>query len=200
MAPSQIRLYSAHLCPYALRTRIVLQEKKLAYEHVEIDLKNKPADFLRISPYGKVPMLLDGDARIYESAVINEYLDEKYPSPPLMPKCPEARARVRIWVDFANTRLFPAGYKARLGPPEQRGAGQAELLGHLATLQTELGDKSFIAGDAFSLADIASAPVFARLAKEPDFDWSSFARLEAWWKRIAARPAYVATRGLDPHG
>jgi glutathione S-transferase len=198
MGHAQIRLYSAHQCPYALRTRIVLHEKGLAHEHIEIDLQNKPADFTRLSPYGKVPMLIDGDARIYESAVINEYLDEKYPSPPLMPRTPEERARVRIWVDFANTRLFPAGYRARMAPPEQRGAAQEELRQHLVTLQNELGDRPWFVGDAFSLADIASAPVFARLAKEPDFDWKPFAKLEAWWKRVAARPAYVATRGLDP--
>src|SRR5262245_711704 len=106
-----LHLYSTYYCPYALRTRIVLKEKGLEYQHTEIDLKNKPADFLKISPYGKVPVLLDGDARIYESAIINEYIDEKFPSPALMPQSPTERAYVRIWIDFANTRLMPAAFK-----------------------------------------------------------------------------------------
>src|SRR5262245_24277899 len=102
-----IRLYSAFYCPFALRTRFVLKEKGLAYEHTEIDPKNKPADFHTISPYGKVPVLLDDETRVYESAIINEYLDEAYPAPPLMPKEPARRAYVRIWIDFANSRLAP---------------------------------------------------------------------------------------------
>ena len=88
-----IRLYSTYYCPYALRTRMVLEEKRLPYERSEIDLKNKPADFHKVSPYGKVPVLVEGETRVYESAIINEYLDEKYPDPPLMPPTPEGRGR-----------------------------------------------------------------------------------------------------------
>jgi glutathione S-transferase len=78
---------------------------------IECDLKNKPKELLQLNPYGKVPVLVDGDAVVYESAIINEYLEEKYPEVPLMPKDLLKRARVRIWVDFCNTRLQYAGGK-----------------------------------------------------------------------------------------
>ena len=72
---------------------------------IECDLINKPKELLDLNPYGKVPVLVDGDAVIYESAIINEYLDEKYPDIPLMPADPCQRARIRIWIDYCNTRL-----------------------------------------------------------------------------------------------
>jgi glutathione S-transferase len=195
-----IHLYSTYYCPYALRTRIVLKEKKLDYRHSEIDLQNKPPDFLEVSPYGKVPVLLDGDARIYESAVINEFLDEKYPEPPLMPSTPEERAYVRVWVDFANSRLMPAGFRAVRGPEEKRAEALRQFLEHLQTLDREIDGKSWLAGDQFTLADVAYAPVFARLALEESVDWGLFPNLKGWWEGISLRPSYQATGGLDGNG
>ena len=83
---------------------------------IECDLKNKPKELLELNPYGKVPVLVDGDAVVYESAIINEYLEEKYPEVPLMPKDPLGRSRVRIWVDYCNTRLQYAGGTADAQP------------------------------------------------------------------------------------
>ncbi|BCL36245.1 hypothetical protein NSMS1_26920 [Nostoc sp. MS1] len=71
---ADIKIYSAVTCPYAHRTRLVLQEKGIDFELTEIDLQNKPANFTDISPYGKVPALVHGDKRVWESAIINEYL------------------------------------------------------------------------------------------------------------------------------
>jgi glutathione S-transferase len=195
-----IHLYSTYYCPYALRTRIVLKEKGLAYDHTEIDLEDKPANFLEVSPYGKVPVLIDAGARIYESAVINEFLDEKYPEPPLMPSTPEARAYVRIWVDFANAHLMPAGFRAVRGPEEKRPKALRQFLEHLGTLDREVGGKRWLAGEQFTLADVAYAPVFARLAREENVDWGLFPNLKGWWERISLRPAYRATGGLDGNG
>src|SRR5262245_9877371 len=102
---SNLVLYSARACPYAHRTRLVLAEKGLSFELVEIDLANKPAWFNSVSLYGKVPALEHDGQRIVESAVINEYVDETFPEPPLLPRLPAPRAIARIWIDFANTRL-----------------------------------------------------------------------------------------------
>ena len=193
-----MKLYSTYYCPYALRTRVVLAEKKIEHEHIEIDLKNKPADFGTISPYGKVPVLVDGDARIYESAIINEYLDEKYPEPSLMPPTPEGRAYVRIWIDFANTRLMPSGARARSASEEKRTEAMQEFLGNLQTMEKEIAGKLFLAGDQYTLADAAFAPVFAALRKEESFDWDVFPNLDAWFERISARPSYAQTGELEP--
>ena len=80
-----LQLYTFRLCPFAHRVRLALAEKGIAVEPIEIDLKNKPASFARISPYGRVPLLLHGKVKLWESAIINEYLDEVFPDPPLMP-------------------------------------------------------------------------------------------------------------------
>ncbi|MDP3939626.1 MAG: glutathione S-transferase family protein, partial [Deltaproteobacteria bacterium] len=151
-----------------------------------------------ISPYGKVPVLIDGDARIYESAIINEYLDEKYPEPPLMPPTPAGKAYVRIWTDFANNQLMRAGWRAVMGPEEKRAEALEEYQKLLQTLDREIDAKSWLAGEQFTLGDVAYAPVFARMAKDERLDWSRFPNLKGWWERISLHPAYKATGGLEP--
>jgi glutathione S-transferase len=140
---------------------MVLAEKRLPYERIEIDLKNKPADFHKVSPYGKVPVLLDGETRVYESAIVNEYLDEKYPDPPLMPPAPEGRAYVRMWVDFANNHLMPAGFRARRAEASKREEAMAAFLG---TLDMECRDWREALVVAIAVAHAFA--LFARLMQE----------------------------------
>src|SRR3954468_17771454 len=101
-----LQLYTFQLCPFAHRVRLALAEKGVAAQQIEIDLKDKPASFARISPHGRVPLLLYGEVKLWESAVINEYLDEVFPYPPLMPVSLPDRAQARIWVKFADERLY----------------------------------------------------------------------------------------------
>jgi glutathione S-transferase len=108
---TEIEIYSAALCPFAHRSRLTLSEKGIPFKLVEIDLLNKPTNFDKISPYGKVPVLKHGDNRVWESAIINEYLDEAFPEPALLPKQPIQRAHARIWINFADTRLFATSAK-----------------------------------------------------------------------------------------
>jgi glutathione S-transferase len=103
---ADIELYSAALCPYVHRSHLTLLEKDVPFKLVEIDLQNRPANFTDISPYNKVPVLKHGDVRVWESAVINEYLEEIFPSPPLLPEDPVQHAQARIWINFADTQLF----------------------------------------------------------------------------------------------
>src|SRR3954470_20501566 len=85
MTEPMLQLYSFELCPFAHRARLALSEKAVSAESIEIELKNKPAIFVPISPYGRVPLLLHGEAKLWESAIINEFLDEAFPDPPLFP-------------------------------------------------------------------------------------------------------------------
>ncbi|MBI3001038.1 MAG: glutathione S-transferase family protein [Deltaproteobacteria bacterium] len=124
---------------------MVLAEKRLPYDLIEVDLKNKPKDLLELNPYGKVPVLVDDDAVIYESAIIDEYLEEKFPEPPLMPRDPTARARVRIWVDFCNTRLQAAGSDVAHGNDPEK--AKEKVRQHLAILDREMANREYIAGD-----------------------------------------------------
>ncbi|MDQ6955693.1 MAG: glutathione S-transferase N-terminal domain-containing protein [Mariprofundaceae bacterium] len=93
-----IKLYSDAHCPNSHRTRIVLAEKELPVETQELEADNLPADFMKINPYGKLPTVIDRDIVFFESSVVNEYLDERYPHPPLKPGSPAERAQMRLAV------------------------------------------------------------------------------------------------------
>ena len=165
----QIRLFSARACPFAHRTRLVLTHKQTPFELVEIDLKNKPAWFdAKLSGYGKVPALEHGEVRLWESAIVNEYLDEVFPTPALLPKDPGARAIARIWIDFANTRFAPAWTKllhARTTPDAEQAT--SELAKTLSVLERSGfaaygGEGPYFFGAEPSLVDFALYPWFER--------------------------------------
>src|SRR5450755_2260960 len=135
---SEITLFSARACPFAHRSRLALAEKRLDFELVEIDLQNKPAWFNTVSNYGKVPALQHGQERIIESAIVNEYLDEVFPEPALLPKDPGTRATARIWIDYANTRFVPAwGTLLRAASEAARESARDALFESLAYLETQ---------------------------------------------------------------
>ncbi len=92
---STIQLYFAKASTFSQRTRVVFLEKGIDFTPIEIDLQNKPDGFTQISRYGKVPAIKHGDVKIYESAIINEYLDEVFPEPPLLPRDPGTRAKLK---------------------------------------------------------------------------------------------------------
>src|SRR5688500_16433138 len=98
-----------------MRTRMVLHEKGINFEVHEVDLSNKGEEFLSVSPYGKVPVLRVNGTSLYESNVVNEYLEEVYDSPRLMPENPEQRASVRSWMAFADASFFPSVYGVGMG-------------------------------------------------------------------------------------
>ena len=137
-----------------------------------------------------MPVLVDGAAVIYESAIINEYLEEKYPEPSLMSKDPAQRAQARIWIDYANTRLQRAGgYIAHDYLVEK---SKEEVKQYLATLDREMRDREYIAGD-YSLADITYIPFFTRLARYQTTIDDSVPGVKAWMERLLARLTVRAT-------
>ncbi len=155
-----------------------------------MDLKNKPKELLELNPYGKVPVLVDGDAVVYESAIINEYLEEKYPQVPLMPKEPLQRSRIRIWIDFCNTRLQAAGGDIAHGHDVEK--AQERLAQHLKTLDREMRDREYIAGD-YSLADITFVPFFVRRERYRATIDDKLPNLKSWMDRLLNRPVVRAT-------
>jgi glutathione S-transferase len=112
----EVELISAEVCPFAQRTRLALMEKGVPFALTEIDLEAKPGWFLEVSPYDKVPVLRCDDQVVWESAVINEYIEEVFPEPALLPRDPYGRALARIWIDFANVTFVPLFYKLLLEP------------------------------------------------------------------------------------
>lgn len=172
------------------RTRIVLAEKQIPYEKIEVDLKNKPKELWELNPYGKVPVLVDGDAAIYESAIINEYLEERYPQIPLMPKDLVARARARIWIDFCNTRLQAVAHDIVHGPDPEK--ARAKLTDHLRALDGAMAQRHYLTGD-YSLADITFIPFFVRKDRYGVVIDDGLPHLKAWVERLLARPAVRST-------
>ena len=145
---------------------------------------------MELNPYGKVPVLVDGDGVIYESAIINEYLEEKYPQVPLMPRDPLRRSRARIWIDYCNTRLQEAaGYIAHDFEVEK---SKEKLRGYLETLNNEMRDKHYIVGE-YSLADITYIPFFCRLQRYQTSIGDDLPHVKAWMERLLERPIVRAT-------
>jgi glutathione S-transferase len=197
---SKLTLISHQLCPYVQRAAIALAEKGVAFERIDVDLENKPDWFLALSPLGKVPLLKVGDAAIFESAVILEYLEETQ-GHPLHPADPLLRAQHRGWIEFGGAILadiwgfYTAGDAAAL-------AAKTRSLGEkFARLELTLGDGPYFAGASFTLVDAAFAPVFRyfdvfdRIA---DFGiLRDRPKIAAWRKVLGARPSVLAAVAPD---
>ena len=157
---SKIELISFKLCPFVQRSVITLLEKGIPFNITYIELDNKPDWFLKISPLGKVPVLRINDSNIlFESAVINEYLDEITP-PSLHPKEPFKKAQNRAWIEFGSSLLMTS-YRLKTAQDEETFEKERSLLANqLKQLEGQIQDGDFFNGDKFSLVDTAFAPVF----------------------------------------
>jgi glutathione S-transferase len=153
-------------------------------------LKNKPKDLLDLNPYGKVPVLVDGAGVIYESAIINEYLDEKFSELPLLPNNALQRAKARIWVDFLNSRIHTAA--SDITHDREPDRARQRLQQHLSTLESEMSGKDFIAGD-YSLADISFIPFYTRRQRYGVAIDDNYPNLRRWGEELRARPAVAST-------
>jgi glutathione S-transferase len=184
-----LTLYDAPRCPYCARVRIVLAEKDVPYETVMIDLADRPAWLYEKNPSGKVPVLEDDGWVLPESAVIDEYLDERYPDPPLLPVDPGARAVARLLV-FRHDDFSRPYYALRRGDD-----GAAERFGEaLAELDAVLAAMPYLSGASFGLADIAYVPWVIRAREQLAVELEPHARVAAWLEDLSARPSVGAER------
>lgn len=182
-----ITLYDAGRCPYCARVRIALAEKSIEYETVEIDLDDRPAWIYEKNPLGRVPVLEEDAFVLPESAVINEYLDERYPEPALWPADPGERAFGRLLV-FRFDQLSKPYYALRR---EEEGA-QDRLDAELAKLNAALDARPYLTGREFGLADIAYVPWIVRARDRMGVELRSFPALAEWLERVSARPSIAA--------
>jgi glutathione S-transferase len=179
------------------RVKIALHEKGLSYERSTLVLANKDQkrpEFLKLNPYGKVPVIDDGGQILFESCIINEYLDEKYREPPLMPADPYLRGRGRVLIDYALNYMHEPYWSLRgemLKPESQRDRAllsqtRARLADLMQYLESALGEKPYFLGN-FSLADIAIVPRALRMEAYGALPAPSLPRLNAWLERMKAR-------------
>ena len=194
-----IKLYNAKGCPFARRTRLVLHEKGAEFEAHEVDFQNKGEEFLKASPTGKVPVVVaDGDS-LYESNIVNQYLDDIFEKPKLMPEDPKARAYVRIWMARADEDFYPQVFVSSMGhqrgfPQERITEAKEKLKVTLSRLEDSLEGSEYLA-DGFSLADIAHAGNFVRLHELEENGTVSllgYPNVASWMERIEARESFKA--------
>ena len=188
------QLISFKICPFVQRTVIALREKGVDYDVTYIDLAARPAWFKAISPLGKVPVLCVGAATIFESAVINEYLDEVY-APQLHPADPLQRAHNRAWIEFASG-LTQNQYQLCLADTAARfAAARVRVDADLELLERQMNPGPYFNGADFALVDASLAPVLMRFAiMQRDIDLDIYAtrpRLATYRDAVLARPSVV---------
>ncbi|MBS0340291.1 MAG: glutathione S-transferase family protein [Proteobacteria bacterium] len=197
--PQTLTLVSHLLCPYVQRAAIALREKGVPFERVVIDLANKPAWFLEISPLGKVPLLRvprsngDGESVLFESNVICEYIEETQAGPRLHPEDPLQRAEHRAWMEFGSSILSDLwGYETTRDAQVFEQKRQA-LAAKFERVESEMGKGPFFAGERFSLVDAVFAPIFRYFELFDDLhDSHVFDRtpkVSAWRKALRERPS-----------
>ncbi|MDX2145293.1 MAG: glutathione S-transferase family protein [Rhodospirillaceae bacterium] len=200
---AEIELFSYEACPYAQRTRMALIEKGLDFTLTEVDLYNKPEWFKQLSPYGKVPLLRHQGGIVYESRIINEYLEDAYPQRPLLPREPLARARARIWIDYCDSYLMPALHKiiADRKDDAKQVENRKAVADKFRFMETEglrkLGDGPYWLGADVSLVDLQFMPFLERL---PCYEslWgvaipAECTRLKQWVDTMKARESHKKT-------
>ena len=187
-----LTLVSFELCPYAQRAAIVLAEKAVPFERVNIDLASQPDWFKAISPMGEVPLLRVGDEVLFESSVIVEYLEETQ-SKPLHPRAPLSKARHRAWMAFGSAILADI-WIIETTPDETAFHAKAKLLKEKFTrLENALKAGPYFAGVKFTIVDAVFAPVFRyfdvfdRILDLGAFD--GLPKVQAWRKALASRPS-----------
>ncbi len=157
-----MRLYSGTVCPYSHRCRIVLFEKGMDFEVIDVDQMDKSEDLAAINPYNKVPVLVERDLVLTEANIINEYIDERFPHPQLMPADPVMRGRARLFLHrfeqelYSNVNVILQGGKAA-------DKSRAIIRDNLTQLSQILTKQKFLLGNDFSMLDVAVAPLLWRL-------------------------------------
>ena len=201
-----LKLISHKLCPYVQRAVIALNEKNIPFERVDIDLANKPDWFLKISPLGKVPVLVvtgdDGkEVALFESNVICEYIEETQGGANLHPQDPLARAQHRAWMEFGSTILSELWGLETTGDPQVFETKRKAVAAKFLQVEKTLGAGPFFAGEQFSLVDAVFAPIFRYFDVFDQLtDLSVFAdtpKVRAWRKALAQRPSVRTAVGPD---
>jgi glutathione S-transferase len=201
---SMIKLYTFPPSTNSRKVRIALLEKGLEFERVNVDLskrEQKNPEYLKIHPFGQIPALDDEGFVIYDSTVINEYLEDEYPYPPLMPSDSEGRARARLMEDFRDTHFNP--YFVHLLQETRKPEGErdeqriqnakAEITKGLDRIESELQDREYLAGP-FSLADVAFMSNLELLDRfSIPVDANKYKKTVAWIDRLKARPSFAAS-------
>ncbi|MBU0593069.1 MAG: glutathione S-transferase N-terminal domain-containing protein [Pseudomonadota bacterium] len=184
-------LYSGTTCPFSQRCRIVLFEKGMDFQIIDVDLQNMPEDLAVMNPYNQVPVLVERDLILHESNIINEYIDERFPHPQLMPADPVMRARARLFLYRFEQELFAHLGAVANGTPKVAEKARATIRDNLTQLAPIFAKQKYMLGDDFSMLDVAIAPLLWRLEFYGIELPKQAAPLLKYAERIFSRPAYI---------
>ena len=185
-------LYSGTSCPFSHRCRIVLHEKGMDFEIRDVDLHDKPSEIAVMNPYGRVPVLVERDLVLYESNIINEYIDERFPHPQLMPADPVMRARARLFLFNFEQDLFSHVTDIEHGTPKAAEKARTLIRDNLTTIAPIFAKQKYMLGDEYSMLDVAIAPLLWRLDHYGIKLPKQAAPLLKYAERIFSRPAFIA--------
>lgn len=160
---SIMTLYSNALDVYSHRVRIVLAEKGVSVDVINLDSKEKLEDLCELNPYGTTPTLVDRDLVLYDTNIIMEYLDERFPHPPLMPVYPVARAKTRLMIHRIDREWGELVQKIEKGKSAEAQEAAKELRNYLIKLAPVFGNSVFFLNEEFSLVDCCIMPILWRL-------------------------------------
>ena len=188
-------LYSGTTCPFSQRCRLVLFEKGMDFQINDVDVHNKPEDLAVMNPYNEVPVLVERELILHESNIINEYIDERFPHPQLMPGDPVERARVRLFLLNFEKELFThvSTLESRAAKANDKALEKARA--HIRDRLTQLAPvflkNKYMLGENFSMLDVAIAPLLWRLDHYGIDLSKNAAPLLKYAERIFSRPAYI---------
>ncbi|WP_339026539.1 glutathione S-transferase family protein [Bradyrhizobium symbiodeficiens] len=200
-----LKLISHKLCPYVQRAVIALKEKGVPFERVDIDLANKPDWFLKLSPLGKVPVLVvttdEGEVALFESNVICEYIEETQAGLELHPADALKRAEHRAWMEFGSAILGDLWGLETTADPAMFESKRQALVAKFARVEAALGAGPFFASEAFSLVDAAFAPIFRYFDVFDELTelgiFKDLPKVRAWRAELAKRPSVRTAVGTD---
>jgi RNA polymerase-associated protein len=184
-------LYSGTTCPFSQRCRIVLYEKGMDFQIVDVDLYNKPEDLAAMNPYNRTPVLVERDLILYESNIINEYIDDRFPHPQLMPADPVMRARARLFLFRFENELFSHIEPLEKGPQKAADRSRVVVRDSLTQIAPVFVKQKYMLGDEYSMLDVAIAPLLWRLDYYGIQLPKQAAPLMKYAERIFSRPAFI---------
>lgn len=186
-----MQLYSGTTCPFSQRCRIVLYEKGMDFQIVDVDLYNKPEDLALMNPYNRVPILVERELILYESNIINEYIDDRFPHPQLMPADPVMRARARLFLFRFEQEMFCHIDALEHGTGKAAEVARAVIRDNLVQIAPVFTRQKYMLGDEFSMLDVAIAPLLWRLNHYGIDMPKPAAPIMKYAERLFSRPAFI---------
>ncbi|HSW94198.1 MAG TPA: glutathione S-transferase N-terminal domain-containing protein [Gammaproteobacteria bacterium] len=190
---SIMTLYSGAVDIFSHRVRIVLAEKGVSADILNTDTTEKLEDLLELNPYGSTPTLVDRDLVLYDANIIMEYLDERFPHPPLMPVYPVARAKTRLMIYRVDREWGTLVRKIEEGKPAEALAASKELRSYLIKLAPVFNGSAFFLNEEFSLVDCCIAPILWRLPSWGITLPSEAKAIQKYADRLFVRDAFQAS-------